>query len=92
MTKTDIIEGVYEQLGGFSKKEAAEYVETTFDLVKDALKRGDKVKVTGFGTFTVRAKRKRKGRNPKTGEAMDITARKVCTFKPSNVVKSLHRS
>ena len=87
MTKSDIIEGVYERLEGYSKKEATGIVEEVLDVMKDALKASEKVKITGFGTFTVRSKRKRQGRNPKTGEGIDISARKVCTFRPSHVLK-----
>lgn len=92
MTKTDIVEGVYERLGGFSKKEAAAIVETILDVMKDALTTGEKVKISSFGTFTVRAKNKRRGRNPKTGKTLEISARKVLTFKPSQVLKSLLNS
>ena len=92
MTKSDIIEGVYERLEGYSKKEATGIVEEVLDVMKDALKASEKVKITGFGTFTVRSKKKRMGRNPKTGQAMDISPRKVCTFKPSQVLKSLLNS
>jgi len=92
MTKTDIVEGVYERLGGFSKHEAADIVETTLDVMKDALKAGEKVKISSFGTFTVRSKKERRGRNPKTGQEMVISPRKVLTFKPSQVLKSLLNS
>ena len=92
MTKSDIIDGVYEQLGGFSKKEAAGIVETTLDIMKGALTNGEKVKISSFGTFTVRSKKKRWGNNPKTGKALEITARKVCTFKPSQVLRELVNS
>ncbi len=88
MTKSDIIEAVYERLGGFSKKETATIVETTLDLIKEALTRGEKVKISSFGSFAVRAKRKRRGRNPKTGQALEISARRVLTFKPSQVLKA----
>jgi len=87
MTKADIVEGVYEGLGGFSKKEAASIVETALEVMKDALGDGEKVKISGFGSFTVRWKRQRKGRNPKTGQALEITSRKVLTFKPSPVLR-----
>ena len=87
MTKADIVEGVYERLGGFSKKEAASIVETALEVMKDALGDGEKVKISGFGSFTVRWKRQRKGRNPKTGQALEITSRKVLTFKPSPVLR-----
>ena len=89
MTKTDIVEGVYERLGGFSKNEAAGMVETTLDVMKDALQSGEKVKISSFGTFTIRSKKERLGRNPKTGEDMVIEPRKVLTFKPSQVLKML---
>jgi integration host factor subunit alpha len=87
MTKAEIIARVYEQVGGFSKKEAAEVIEAVFDTMKDALARGEKVKISGFGNFVVRAKKPRSGRNPKTGEVIPIVARRVLTFKPSQVLK-----
>ena len=92
MTKADIVEGVYERLGGFSKKEAAAIVETILDVIKDSLVAGEKVKISSFGSFTVRAKRQRMGRNPKTGRPLQITARRVLTFKPSQVLRSILNS
>jgi integration host factor subunit alpha len=92
MTKADIVEGVYERLGGFSKNEAAAIVETTLDVLKEALVENGKVKVSGFGSFTVHAKRQRTGRNPKTGKPIQITARKVLKFKPSNVLRDVINS
>ena len=86
MTKADIIEAVYEQIG-FSKKEAAEVVELVFDTMKDTLAVGEKIKISGFGNFVVRPKRARTGRNPQTGAQITISARKVLTFKPSQVLK-----
>jgi integration host factor subunit alpha len=86
MTKADIIEAVYEQIG-FSKKEAAEVVELVFDTMKDTLADGEKIKISGFGNFVVRPKRARTGRNPQTGAQITISARKVLTFKPSQVLK-----
>jgi integration host factor subunit alpha len=88
MTKADIIEAVYEKVGGFSKKEAAEIVETVFDTIKDTLAAGDKIKISGFGNFVVRDKNSRVGRNPQTGEEITISARRVLTFKPSQVLKN----
>jgi len=88
MTKADIIENVYEKLGVYSKKEAAQIVERVFDVVKDALSDGEKLKISGFGNFVVRPKQKRVGRNPKTGDRITITARRVLTFKPSQVLKN----
>ncbi len=66
MTKADIIEAVYEKVGGFSKKEAAEIVETVFNVVKETLERGEKIKISGFGNFVVRDKKDRMGRDPGT--------------------------
>ena len=69
MTKADIIEKIYEDVGGFSRKEAAEIVETVFDTMKETLGRGEKIKVSGFGNFVVHDKSARVGRNPQTGAA-----------------------
>jgi len=87
MTKAEIIESVYEKIG-FSKKEASEIVELVFDTIKDVLEKGDKIKISGFGNFVVRSKRSRIGRNPQTGEEIEITARRVLTFRPSQLLKS----
>jgi integration host factor subunit alpha len=87
MTKVDIVSGVYEKVG-FSKKEAVQVVETMFDLMKRTLKRGEKIKISGFGNFVVRKKRARRGRNPQTGDDIEISARKILTFKPSQVLKN----
>jgi integration host factor subunit alpha len=89
VTKGDIIEAVYEKLGGFSKKEVSELVDMVFDVMKDTLQNGDKVKVSGFGNFVVKHKNERIGRNPKTGEEITISSRRVLTFKPSQVLKKL---
>lgn len=89
MTKAEIIDAVYEQVGGFSKKEAAEIVEAVFDTMKDVLTQGQKIKISGFGNFVVRAKRERVGRNPQTGSPIPISARRVLNFKPSQVLKSV---
>jgi integration host factor subunit alpha len=87
MTKADIVERIYEKVG-FSKKESAELVETVFDLIKDTLEQGDKIKIAGFGNFVVKEKSDRRGRNPQTGEEITISARKILTFKPSQVLKA----
>lgn len=89
MTKADIIEAVYEKVGGFSKKEAAEIVESVFTQIKETLERGEKIKISGFGNFIVREKKARIGRNPQTGEEITISARRVLTFKPSQVLKNI---
>lgn len=87
MTKADIIENVYEKVG-FSKKESAEIVEMVFETIKETLERGEKIKISGFGNFVIRSKKPRVGRNPQTGEEIEISARKVLTFKPSQVLKN----
>ncbi len=87
MTKAEIVETIYERVG-FSKKESAELVETVFDVIKDALVEGEKVKFSGFGNFIVREKNARKGRNPQTGAEIQLEARRVLTFKPSLVLKN----
>lgn len=86
MTKADIIEQIYEKVG-FSKKESSEIVELVFDTIKETLERGEKIKISGFGNFLVRAKRARTGRNPQTGDAIQIAPRRVLTFRPSQVLK-----
>ena len=88
MTKAEIIDSVYEKVGGFSKKESAEIVEAVFDTMKEVLADGKKIKISGFGNFVVRTKQPRPGRNPQTGEEIVIEARRVLTFKPSNVLKT----
>ncbi len=86
MTKSDIVSRIYREVG-YSKKEASELVDLIFSIIKDTLSRGEKVKVSGFGNFSIRDKIPRTGRNPQTGKAMEITARRVLTFKPSQVLK-----
>lgn len=87
MTKAEIIEAVYERIG-FSKRDAAEIVELVFDTMKETLEQGHKIKISGFGNFVVREKKPRVGRNPQTGEEIEISARRVLTFKPSQVLKN----
>lgn len=86
LTKADIVERVYRE-ADFSKKEAADLIELVFKIIKDTLAKGEKVKISGFGNFSIRDKATRVGRNPQTGEAMEIMARRVLTFKPSQVLK-----
>jgi len=86
MTKADIISRIYEKVG-FSKKEATDVVEATFEIIKGCLEKGEKVKISGFGNFVVNSKRARRGRNPQTGEEITIVGRKVLTFKPSQIMK-----
>jgi integration host factor subunit alpha len=86
MTKADIVNSLYEKLG-LSKKETASIVEVVLETLKDSLEKGQKIKIAGFGNFIVRQKTARKGRNPKTGDEIEITRRKVVTFKPSQLLR-----
>ncbi|MEK6778162.1 MAG: integration host factor subunit alpha [Candidatus Deferrimicrobiota bacterium] len=88
MTKAELVEIVYEKVGGLSKKEAQDIVEAIFNTMKENLKGGEKIKISGFGNFILRDKRPRKGRNPQTGDDIQITARRVLTFRPSQILKA----
>jgi integration host factor subunit alpha len=88
MIKADIIDLVHKKIG-FSRHEAADVVETTLDVVKEALQKGERVQIVGFGSFVVRPKKERVGRNPKTGEEIVIAPRKVLTFKPSKILRDM---
>jgi len=87
MTKVDIVGNIYEKVG-FSKKEVAKIVESIFDIMKDHLQHEDKIKISGFGNFVIRKKRARRGRNPQTGDDIEISPRRILTFKPSQVLKA----
>jgi integration host factor subunit alpha len=87
LTKADLVEQVHQQIG-VSKKEANGHVETMLEIMKSSLERGQKVKISGFGSFVVRDKKARKGRNPQTDNSIVISARKVLTFKASQILKS----
>jgi len=86
MTKVEIIQNVYDRLG-FSKKDAAQIVESVFDIMKERLEKGEKIKISGFGNFVVKEKKARRGRNPQTGTEIEISPRKVLTFKSSQVLR-----
>ena len=86
MTKAEIVDIIHGKVGG-SKRECADIIEKLFETVKETLEKGEKVKISGFGNFVVRQKKSRIGRNPHTGEAIEISARKVLTFKSSQVIK-----
>jgi len=88
LTKIDIINSIYDEIG-IPKKECVSIVESVFDIIKDELNHGNDVMISGFGKWTVKRKRERKGRNPKTGEALMIDARRVVTFKPSSVLRGI---
>jgi integration host factor subunit alpha len=86
-TKADLADAVYDGVGGFSKRECSDLVDSFFEVIKDTLSTGEKVKLSGFGNFEVRYKKPRLGRNPLTGEEIMISARHVVTFKASPVLK-----
>jgi len=86
VTRADLAEAVYREIG-LSRSESADLVESVIDYVCDALLKGEHVKLAGFGTFSLRDKKERIGRNPKTGEEVPITSRRVLVFKPSQVLK-----
>ena len=87
MTKAEIVQALYAKVGGFSKKESADIVDLVFEMMKETLGRGEKIKISGFGNFVLRDKRQRQGRNPQTGEEITISGRRVLTFKASQVLK-----
>lgn len=91
MTKADLVEITFEKAGS-SKKDVAEVVDNVFETIRAALEEGDKVKISGFGNFTVRHKRARRGRNPQTGEEIMIGERRVMTFKASQILKNIVNS
>jgi integration host factor subunit alpha len=87
LTKADMAERLFEELG-LNKREAKEMVETFFEEIRVALERGEQVKLSGFGNFDLREKKQRPGRNPKTGEEIPISARRVVTFRPGQKLKA----
>ncbi len=86
MRKADLADKVVENLG-VSKKESIDVLTMVLDEIKATLQKGETVKIAGFGNFVVREKKARKGRNPKTGEEIGITPRRVVTFRPSQLFK-----
>lgn len=87
LTKADIAEHLFNELG-ISKRDAKELVETFFEDIRLALENGEQIKISGFGNFELRTKNERPGRNPKTGEDIPITARRVVTFRPGQKLKA----
>lgn len=86
MTKSDIVEKIHTSTG-LPKKDSAAMMESVFAIMKESLEAGETIKISGFGSFVVSQKDARRGRNPQTGEAITIEARKVLTFKPSSVLR-----
>jgi integration host factor subunit alpha len=87
LTKADMAEKLFEDLG-LNKREAKELVELFFEEIRQALEDGRQVKLSGFGNFDLRDKNQRPGRNPKTGEEIPISARRVVTFRPGQKLKA----
>ncbi len=87
LTKADMAERLFEELG-LNKREAKEMVELFFEKTRLSLEDGAQVKLSGFGNFDLREKKQRPGRNPKTGEEIPITARRVVTFRPGQKLKA----
>ena len=86
LTRMDLSEAVFREVG-LSRNESAQLVESILDHMSDALVQGEQVKISSFGTFSVREKAARVGRNPKTGEPAPIPPRRVLTFRPSHLMK-----
>jgi integration host factor subunit alpha len=86
VTKADLADTLFNELG-LNKREAKEFVELFFEKIREALEAGEAVKLSGFGNFDIREKSSRPGRNPKTGEEIPISARRVVTFKASQKLK-----
>jgi integration host factor subunit alpha len=91
MTKIETINSIYEEIG-IPKKDCVHIVESLFDIIKNELDQGNNVMISGFGKWMVKTKKKRRGRNPQTGKEMTIDARRVVTFKPSNVLRDVVNS
>ncbi|NKX45838.1 integration host factor subunit alpha [Roseicyclus persicicus] len=86
LTRMDLSEAVFREVG-LSRNESAQLVERVLELMSDSLVDGEQVKISSFGTFSVRSKAARVGRNPKTGEEVPISPRRVLTFRPSHLMK-----
>jgi integration host factor subunit alpha len=87
LTKADMAERLFEEFG-LNKREAKDLVEMFFEEIRNALESGQQVKLSGFGNFNLRQKNERPGRNPKTGEEIPITARRVVSFHPGQKLKA----
>ena len=87
LTKAEMAERLFEEVG-LNKREAKEFVDAFFDALRESLEKGKSIKLSGFGNFQLRKKPQRPGRNPKTGEEIPITARRVVTFRPGQKLKA----
>jgi integration host factor subunit alpha len=86
LTKIDIVQNISDRLGT-SKRDSTRIVESVFEIMKEQISKGNTIKISGFGNFLVKSKKARRGRNPQTGVEMEISARKVLTFKSSNILR-----
>ena len=87
LTKADIADRLFDEVG-LNKREAKEFVDSYFEMIRGALENGENVKLSGFGNFQLRDKNQRPGRNPKTGEEIPISARRVVTFRPGQKLRA----
>ena len=87
LTKADIANRLFNEVG-LNKREAKEFVDAYFEVIREALESGENVKLSGFGNFQLREKNQRPGRNPKTGEEIPISARRVVTFRPGQKLRA----
>lgn len=86
LTKAELAEALFEELG-LNKREAKEFVDLFFEKIREQLENGESIKLSGFGNFDLRDKNRRPGRNPKTGEEIPISARRVVTFRPGQKLR-----
>ena len=87
LTKADMADHLFDEVG-LNKREAKEFVDAYFEMIREALEDGENVKLSGFGNFQLREKNQRPGRNPKTGEEIPISARRVVTFRPGQKLRA----
>jgi len=89
MTKAELVERVSDKVSDLTKKQTETIVNTIFDSIKDALAKGDKIEIRGFGSFKIRTRKEREGRNPKTGAPVSVPSKKVPFFKAGKELKDL---
>jgi len=89
MTKAELVEKVSDKVNGLTKKQTEVIINTVFDSIKNALADGDKIEIRGFGSFKIRTRKEREGRNPKTGSAVSVPAKRVPFFKAGKELKEL---
>ena len=92
MTRSVLVDKVSEKVEGLTRKQTEIVMETVFDSIKEALQRGEKIEIRGFGNFRLKTRRPRKARNPKTGESVDVPAKKVLHFKVGKELRELLNS